>query len=155
MDHELVITRIDQNGGSMFRSEEMALCQLFLQVCWQFLKWQRTSGDPNTEHVKHSNCPNPPSWEMVRVLNTPAYRIHKQACFSPVFRPPIEYRTIWHLDTNLPFEYQTSPIFRWLLYWTVLFIIHMIFIASWLCYRTRLNRFIYTQLFWLLKNGLG
>ena len=32
MDPELVITRIDQNSGSLFRSEEMALCQLFLQV---------------------------------------------------------------------------------------------------------------------------
>ena len=32
---------------------------------------------------------------------------------SPVFRP---YWTIWQPDTNLPFEYQTSPVFRWLLY---------------------------------------
>ena len=23
-----------------------------------------------------------------------------------------------HLDTNLPFEYQTSSVFRWLLYWS-------------------------------------
>ena len=35
--------------------------------------------------------------------------------FSPVFRPPFEYRTIWQPDTNLPIEYQTSPVFKWLL----------------------------------------
>ena len=40
----------------------------------------------------------------------------KRAFFSPVFRPPLEYPTIWQLDTNLPFEYQTSLFFRWLLY---------------------------------------
>ena len=32
--------------------------------------------------------------------------------FSPVFRPPFKYRTIWQPDTNLPFEYKTSPVFR-------------------------------------------
>ena len=36
--------------------------------------------------------------------------------FSSVFRPPFEYRTVWQPDTNLPFEYQTSAVFRWLLY---------------------------------------
>ena len=29
------------------------------------------------------------------------------------FRPPFKYRTIWQLDTNLPFEYHTSLVFRW------------------------------------------
>ena len=29
---------------------------------------------------------------------------------------PFEYRTICKLDNFLPFEYQTSPVFRWLLY---------------------------------------
>ena len=40
--------------------------------------------------------------------------------FSPVFRPSFKYWTIWQQDTNLPFKYQTSPVFRWLLclkYW--------------------------------------
>ena len=41
---------------------------------------------------------------------------HKKASYSPVFRPPFEYRTIWQPNTNLPFEYQTSPVLRWLLY---------------------------------------
>ena len=36
--------------------------------------------------------------------------------FSLVFKPPFVYRTIWQPDTNLPFENQTSPVFRWLLY---------------------------------------
>ena len=36
--------------------------------------------------------------------------------FSLVFRPPFEFRTIWQPNTNLPFECQTSPVFRWLLY---------------------------------------
>ena len=30
-------------------------------------------------------------------------------------RPPFEYRTIWQMDTNLPFKYQTSLVFRCLL----------------------------------------
>ena len=34
---------------------------------------------------------------------------------SLVFRPPFEYQTIWKLDTNLPYEYQTSPVFKWLI----------------------------------------
>ena len=34
---------------------------------------------------------------------------------SLILRPPFEYWTIWQRDTNLPFEYQTSPEFRWLL----------------------------------------
>ena len=36
--------------------------------------------------------------------------------FSPVFRPPFECQTIWQPDTNLPFEYRTSLVFRCLLY---------------------------------------
>ena len=36
--------------------------------------------------------------------------------FCPVFRPLFEYRTISQPDTNLPFKYQNSPIFRRLLY---------------------------------------
>ena len=35
--------------------------------------------------------------------------------FSPVFRPPFEYQTVWRQDTNLSFVYQTSPVFKWLL----------------------------------------
>ena len=35
---------------------------------------------------------------------------------SPYFSPPFKYQTIWQPDTNLPFEYQTSPVNRWLLY---------------------------------------
>ena len=34
-----------------------------------------------------------------------------------LFRPPFEYWTIWQPDTNLPFDYPTSPVFRWLLYY--------------------------------------
>ena len=41
---------------------------------------------------------------------------HKQAFFSLVFIPPFKFRTIWQLDTNLPFEYQTCPVLKWLLY---------------------------------------
>ena len=41
---------------------------------------------------------------------------HKKVFFSLVFRPPFEYLTIWQSDTKLQFEYQTSPVFRWLLY---------------------------------------
>ena len=29
---------------------------------------------------------------------------------------PFEYRTIYKPDNFWPFEYQTSPVFRWLLY---------------------------------------
>ena len=36
--------------------------------------------------------------------------------FSLVFRSPFECWTIWQSDTKLPFKYQTSPVFRWLLY---------------------------------------
>ena len=41
MDHDLVITRVNQDAGSLFRSEEMALCQLFLQVSYflETSKW--------------------------------------------------------------------------------------------------------------------
>ena len=35
---------------------------------------------------------------------------------SPVFRPPFKYRTVWQPDTDLPFDYQTSLVFRCLLY---------------------------------------
>ena len=31
--------------------------------------------------------------------------------FSPVFRPPFKYRTIRQPNTNLPIEFQTSPVF--------------------------------------------
>ena len=34
--------------------------------------------------------------------------------YQLVLRPPFEYRTIWQPDTNQPFKYQTSPVFRWL-----------------------------------------
>ena len=43
---------------------------------------------------------------------------HKQVFLSLVFRTLLEYRTIWQPDTNLPFNYQTSPALRWLLYLT-------------------------------------
>ena len=52
------------------------------------------------------------TWRTIRTLDI---LDHKQAFFNPVFRPSFEYRTIWQPDTNLPFEYQTSPVFRWLL----------------------------------------
>ena len=35
--------------------------------------------------------------------------------FQSVFQTTMEYRTIWQPDTNLPLEYQTSPVLRWLL----------------------------------------
>ena len=33
--------------------------------------------------------------------------------------PSLEYWTIRQPDTNLPFDYQTSPVFKWLLHWTL------------------------------------
>ena len=36
--------------------------------------------------------------------------------FGPVFRPPFENETTWRPDKFVPFEYQTCPVFRWLLY---------------------------------------
>ena len=33
--------------------------------------------------------------------------------FSPVFRPPFKYRTIRQPNTNLPIEFQTSPVFEY------------------------------------------
>ena len=51
-----------------------------------------------------------PTIQIPNILN------HKQAFFSPVFRPPFKYQTIWQQDTNIPLEYQTSTVFRWLLY---------------------------------------
>ena len=47
-------------------------------------------------------------------LNTTFLTI--EAFFRAVFSPPFEYRTNWQSDTNLPFEYQTSLVFRCLLY---------------------------------------
>ena len=38
------------------------------------------------------------------------------AFFSPVFRPPFKYWTIWQPNIDLPFEYWTSLVFRWLMY---------------------------------------
>ena len=58
---------------------------------------------------------------------------HKPAFFSPVFRSPFEYRTIWQLDTTLPFEYQTSPVFRWLLYRINLEFRWFLYLSSTLC----------------------
>ena len=37
---------------------------------------------------------------------------HKKTFFNMIFRTPFEYRTIQQLNTNLPFEYQTS-LARW------------------------------------------
>ena len=37
---------------------------------------------------------------------------HKQAFFSPVFRPQFKYWTIWQPDTNLPFVYQASSVIK-------------------------------------------
>ena len=36
--------------------------------------------------------------------------------FGPAFRPSFNYQAIWQPDANLPFEYQKSLVFRWLLY---------------------------------------
>ena len=54
------------------------------------------------------------SRDLANHLNTGHF--HKQAFLSLVFRPPFEYQTIWQPNTNLPFEYQTRLVFRWLLY---------------------------------------
>ena len=48
--------------------------------------------------------------------------------FSLVFTPPFKYLTIWQPDTNLPFEYQTSPVFRWL--WHTLIFHYPLFYLS-------------------------
>ena len=53
------------------------------------------------------------TWQTIGILNI---LDHKQALFSPVSRPPFEFWTFWQPDTNLTFEYWTSPVFRWLLY---------------------------------------
>ena len=49
-----------------------------------------------------------------QAIQKPDILDHKHPFFSPVFRPPFEYRTI--CQPNLPFKFQTSPEFRWLLY---------------------------------------
>ena len=40
--------------------------------------------------------------------------------YCPYFRPPFEYRTFWQPDTNLPFQYQTCLVLRWLLLSSIL-----------------------------------
>ena len=47
-----------------------------------------------------------------QVIQIPDMLYHKKAFFSPVFRPPFKYQTHIYLS----FKYQTSPVFRWLLY---------------------------------------
>ena len=47
------------------------------------------------------------TWQTIQI---PDILDQKIGFFSLVFRPPFEYLTIWHLDTNLPFKYQTSPV---------------------------------------------
>ena len=51
------------------------------------------------------------TWLTIRILDI---LDHKQAFFSLIFRPPLKYQTIWQPDTNLPFQYQTFLVFRWL-----------------------------------------
>ena len=58
-----------------------------------------------------------------------------------VFRPPFE-------DTNLPFEYQTSQVFRWILY--SLYIRDSNFRHPKIGYSGDLN----TQYVWMLSGGL-
>ena len=53
------------------------------------------------------------TWRTIQILSI---LDNKQAYFSPVLRPPFEYWTVWQSDTKLPFAYQSSPVFRWLLY---------------------------------------
>ena len=43
---------------------------------------------------------------------------HKTYIFCPVFRPPFEIQTSCKHDMFGPFEYQTCPVIRWLLYST-------------------------------------
>ena len=38
------------------------------------------------------------------------------------FQTPLENQTIREPDTIWPFEYRTSPVFRWLLYFVVFFV---------------------------------
>ena len=52
---------------------------------------------------------------------------------SPIFKPPFEYWTIWQPDTNLPIQFQTSPVFRWLQCCTRLFVSeNQMIIVRWL-----------------------
>ena len=38
---------------------------------------------------------------------------------------PFEYQTICKPDNFWPFEYQTSPVFRWLLYFSIAFCVNL------------------------------
>ena len=83
------------------------------------------SKHPNTEHLNTRFLWIPDilvssiqmfyhmTWQIIRM---PDILGHNQAFFSLVSRPPFEYRTIWQPNTNLRFKYQSSPVFRWLLY---------------------------------------
>ena len=51
-----------------------------------------------------------------RIIQIPNILDHKTYIFCPVLRPPFENRTIRQPDMFGPFEYKTSPVFRWLLY---------------------------------------
>ena len=73
------------------------------------------------------------------------------------FWPPFKYQTIWQLDTNLPFVYETSPVFRWLLYntYTALYLVIIwidFFVAGiWflLCFIDHFNTF------WIVSGDLN
>ena len=91
-------------------------------VCYSdmMLPLANNSNHLNTEHLNNRQygClvfkwKSHMTWQIIQILDI---LDPWQALFRPVFRPLFEYRTISQPDTNLPFEYQTSPIFRWLLY---------------------------------------
>ena len=93
----------------LFPQNENLVPRIFICCFWHMLK-------ENIINVANSvTIWLPNTW----LPNSSEYLIHQNTgvrFFSLVFRPPFEYRTIWQLDTNLPFEYHISPVFRWLLY---------------------------------------
>ena len=67
---------------------------------------------PDSIYVRYSNSKvtwlgRPFEYRTFWTINRP---------FQSSFHPQFEYPTIWQPDTNLPLEYQTSPVIRWLMY---------------------------------------
>ena len=93
---------------------------------WHFLSrfqkgtltiWIPSTWNPNIWLLRHFFCPvfkwsDQLIWCTIQILNI---WDNNKGIFCPVFRPPFKNQTNSQPDMLGPFQYQTCPVFRWLL----------------------------------------